>query len=454
MIIQAPPSKSLSHRGLIAAALTRGESVVSNVLQSDDIQRTRDCLTALGADIAAEGSTCRVRGAVPSAGSGPDDEPVSLNVGESGTTCRLIAPVAAALGKRCRIFGEGRMHERPIGELSLALQELGATFAWEAQAGYPPCILEASGLSGGSAEISLEESSQYLSGLLLAAPLAESGISLGIRGRKAVSWPYVGLTLQTMQAFGVEPRMEMRRGSGWQEVSWEEVRVLRPGEVRFHIEPASYAPQSFWVEGDWSNASYFLAAGALLPQGLTVGGLGRHSIQGDRMMADILRTMGAAIEWERSGLSVRPGKLNGAELDMGFCPDIVPTVAVLASLAEGPTRITNVAHLRIKESDRLGGVAKEIEKAGAKTIIFEDGLEIHPNKGALPERLAFRTYGDHRMAMSLSLFELAGCTVDLDDPKCVAKSFPGFFQSWEAVRQMAGAAVKGPIGRARGEQSK
>jgi 3-phosphoshikimate 1-carboxyvinyltransferase len=447
MIIQAPPSKSLSHRGLIAAALTRGESVVSNVLQSDDIQRTRDCLTALGADIAAEGSTCRVQGALPLSGGGSGDEPVWLNVGESGTTCRLITPVAAALGRRCRIFGEGRMHERPIGELSRALEQLGVSFIWEGKAGYPPFILESSGLSGGSAEISLEESSQYLSGLLLAAPLAEAGVSLGISGRKAVSWPYVGLTLQTMQAFGVEPRMEVRRGSGWQEVSWEEVHVLRPGEVRFHVEPASYAPQSFWVEGDWSNASYFRAAGALLPQGLTVGGLGRHSVQGDRMMADILRTMGAAIDWERSGLSVRPGKLNGAELDMGFCPDIVPTVAVLASLAEGPTRITNVAHLRIKESDRLGGVAKEIEKAGAKTSVFEDGLEISPKQRPLPDSLAFCTYGDHRMAMSLSLFELAGCAVELDDPKCVAKSFPGFFQSWEAVRRLAKAAENGPIGR-------
>jgi 3-phosphoshikimate 1-carboxyvinyltransferase len=338
------------------------------------------------------------------------------------------------------------MHERPIGELSRALEQLGASFTWEAKAGYPPFILEAPGLSGGSAEISLEESSQYLSGLLLAAPLARAGVSLGISGRKAVSWPYVGLTLQTMQAFGVEPRMEIRSGSGWQEASWEEMRVLRPGEVRFHIEPARYAPQSFWVEGDWSNASYFLAAGALLPQGLTVGGLERHSVQGDRMMVDILRTMGASAAWESTGLNVRPGRLSGADLDMGFCPDIVPTVAVLASLAEGPTRITNVAHLRLKESDRLAGVAKEIEKAGAKTSIFEDGLEISPKEHALPDRLAFRTYGDHRMAMSLSLFELAGCKVELDDPRCVAKSFPGFFHIWEKVRKLAGASEKGPTG--------
>ncbi len=444
MIIQAPPSKSLSHRGLIAASLARGESEVSNVLDSRDIHRTRDCLCALGARIEEQGSACRVQGALLEPGSSDEREPISLNVGESGTTCRLITPVAAALGKRCRIFGEGRMHQRPIGELSRSLERLGVRFTWEGQAGYPPFLLEAEGLSGGETEVSLEESSQYLSGLLLAAPLAASGTSLSIGGRKAVSWPYVGLTLQTMQAFGVEPGMEMRQGNRWREVSWEEVTVLRPGEVRFRIQPARYEPQSFWVEGDWSNASYFLAAGALLPQGLTVGGLGADSVQGDRRMVDILQSMGASAQWEASGLRVSPGSLGGAELDMGSCPDLVPTVAVLASLAEGPTRISNVAHLRIKESDRLGGVAGEIEKAGARTTIFEDGLKIHPREAGLPSRLCFRTYGDHRMAMSLSLYELAGCAVELDDPQCVAKSFPGFFDAWDRVRQMAGVSGAGP----------
>ena len=303
--------------------------------------------------------------------------------------------------------------------------------------GYPPFVIKACGLKGGSITIGLDESSQYLSGLLLAAPIARQPLYINIGGEKIVSWPYVGLTLQTLKDFGIRFRVEKKNDSGeWSEVDWRKPGHVEPGIMRFYVVPGMYQPQAYAVEGDWSNASYFLAAGAVGPKPVAVQGLRKDSLQGDRAMLELLERMGAKVSWSDDVVTVHPGQLHGIEADMGSCPDIVPTISVVAALAQGPTRISNVAHLRIKESDRLAAVAQELTRTGCRVDVLEDGLHIQP--APLPEdgkTIQFSAHGDHRIAMSMAVLERAGVRVEIDQPGCVAKSNPRFWDQWNALQQ-------------------
>ncbi|MCF8030611.1 MAG: 3-phosphoshikimate 1-carboxyvinyltransferase [Desulfohalobiaceae bacterium] len=432
-IIQAPPSKSASHRALIASALADGESRLYNLLASQDLERTRDCLSRLGAAIREEGEAVVVRGMDTRRERGP--ELVELDVGESGTTCRLLAAVAALTGGVCRISGRGRMHQRPLGSLTRALERLGAKISWEGEPGCPPLVIDARGIAPGRVGVDLEQSSQFLSGLLLAGPILSAPLSVDITGERVVSWPYVALTLQVMQDFGARFLVEALQEGTWEEVAWESLTRAEPGKVRFTVYPGPYAPREYRVEGDWSNASYLLAAGALKDSGIRVRGLVPNSTQGDRRILDILRTMGAGVEISHGAIRVTPNGLRGADLDMGSSPDLVPTVAVLASLARGGTRIRNAAHLRLKESDRLGDLAGEIEKTGAGMELHPDGATILPPSGAATGPIHFQTHGDHRLAMAFALYGLAGVDFVLSDPDCVAKSFPSFWETWSLVQR-------------------
>ncbi len=434
--VVVPPSKSISHRSLICAALARGLSRIRNPLISEDILCTIRCLQGLGAQIAQKEGEIIVSG-VPSMGEDVPSYPVDMDVGESGTTCRLITPVAATFkGIEARIHGRGRMHQRPIEDLARSLEGQGVSFRWEERRGYPPYILSSQGLMGGEVEISLEKSSQFLSGLLLASPLARQRTIIKVIGEKVVSWPYVGLTLEVMEAFGVDVKLYLREGSEWKSGEWRTIEEVHPGKIYFEIIPTSYKPCDFWVEGDWSNASYFVAAGLFLDEGLFLKGVKRDSLQGDKKIVDILRAMGGEIEWHGDCLHVLPSLLYGIEVDMGDCPDLVPTVAVVASMARGKTTIRGVAHLVLKESNRLMGIATQIQKMGAEVAVFEDGLTIYPGNQSVVKgkELFFKTYSDHRMAMSLSLYELVGARVHLDDRNCVSKSFPEFFQVWKGIK--------------------
>lgn len=451
ILVQAPASKSMSHRALIGAALAPGESRLSGVLESQDTTHTLGCLTACGARFARlNGGEYLVQGMHHGPASGDSGSGVAdLDVGESGTTCRLLAGVVAAGRGRFRIHGAGRMHERPLGEPARALASQGVRFVWENKPGYPPVTIETSGLPGGEIDVRLEESSQYLSGILLAAPLAASAMTIAISGTKAVSWPYVSLTLQTMRDFGVPAEVEALQNGRFIAVEHESVTRAEPGKLRFKVAPGLYQARSLCVEGDWSNASYFLAAGAVGQHPVTVRGLTRESFQGDRAILDILARMGARIAWasgthgkdsgdEVTVLAPQGGLLHGIDVDMGACPDLVPTVAVAACFAKGQTFIRNVAHLRIKESDRLEALACEIAKTGCGAAMSADGLTITPtplNKG---QRIVFNTRGDHRMVMGPALFGLGGIDAQFDNPACVAKSFPEFWERWQAV--LAGAA--------------
>ncbi len=433
-VLNAPPSKSMSHRALLVAGLARGESRLSNILVSDDLTHTRACLQALGADISDADGDIVVRG-VSGNISARNGQTVLLDVGESGTTCRLVAAIAAAGRGSFEISGRGRMHQRPIRSLEAALAPLGVDFQYLGLDGCPPVLISSSGLSGGETDISLDDSSQYLSGILLASTMAEDRLTINIAGQKVVSWPYVNLTLQVMEEFGIVPEIQVWQQKAWHKAGAQQIDKVEPGQVRFIVSPGFFSSRDYQVEGDFSNGSYLLAAGALGRKAVLVQGLNSESRQGDKAILDILEKMGAEVKRSDQGIMVRGGSLKGLDLDMGASPDLVPTVAVLASLARGRTRISNVAHLKIKESDRLLGVYNEVSKTGCRCELLDDGLVIDPVEIQKGSKIDFSTYDDHRMAMSLSLYELAGIRVHLDNPGCVNKSFPGFWHEWEKVRK-------------------
>jgi 3-phosphoshikimate 1-carboxyvinyltransferase len=442
--ITAPASKSLSHRALIAASLAGKECNVENSLQSVDLEVTRQCLEAAGAVMVQDGALLRVAGFKEGplgGGQGADPsgkgQPVNVFVNESGTSCRLLTAVLAAGHGAFRVHGAGRMHERPIGELAGALETMGARFQWMERAGCPPFVLEASGLSGGEVEISLDESSQYLSGLLLAAPLARRPVTIRLTGTKSLSWPYVALTLKVMQDFGIDFEVLTSDDQGrWRAVPWRALKRAEPGRTRFEIQPGEYQAADYRVEGDWSNGSYFLAAGAVGRLPVRVEGLHADSLQGDRAVLEILAQMGARIRTDYTGVTVTPGPLHGVDVDMGRCPDLVPTVAVAAAFARGETVIRGVPHLRLKECDRLEAMRSQLARAGCPVEETPDGLRIH---GRGPEGLRsgqtveLRCFGDHRIAMSLSLLAFAGIRPVLDDLLCVSKSYPDFWEDWALV---------------------
>lgn len=438
--ITAPSSKSLSHRALICAALADGESLLEGVLDSQDLTRTADCLRRLGAQIESREGRLFVRGI--GGGQGADvHDVVDMNVGESGTTCRLMAAVATAIPGIYRVHGEGRMHDRPVRHLTDALVMQGVRVTFEEKDGYPPLVMSSPGLVGGEVTINLEQSSQYLSGLLLAAPLAKATTTIRLIGRSVASWPYVALTLDSMARFGVPVVLERRILDEWEPCTHAQASGLPPTDIRLLVHPAPYRAGSMRVEGDWSNASYFLAAGAMGKAPVRLTGLNRDSAQGDRHMLEILEKMGARVEWDGESVTVFPSVLHGASLDMNSCPDIVPTVAAMAVRATGETVIHGAAHLALKECDRIQGPVTELSKAGVDIAARPDGMVIRGDGDLLPASVDLCTYGDHRMAMSLSLLELGGFTVNLDNPACVAKSFPGFWDVWEKVR--AGNGIGG-----------
>lgn len=460
VVIPAPASKSLSHRYLIGAALADGESRVRHTLESADLERTRAILCAAGAamePLEEEAAGWRVRG-MAGAPRGGHGRPLACDVGESGTTCRLLTAVLAAGEGLFRIFGAGRMHQRPVGELCDSLVRLGAGVTFEGTGGCPPFLLQACGLApslaDGVVRVGMESSSQYFSGLLLAAPLCPSPLTLELAGRKAVSWPYVGLTLQCLTDFGIRFRVSMRArvSDPWEALSgtaWRSLHDAAPGCLRVTVWPGAYQPGDYAVEGDWSGASYFLAAGALGTRPVRVEGLRADSLQGDRAMLDILQKMGARVKVEGDAVTVFPSPLHGVELDMGACPDLVPTVAVLAAFATGSTRIRNVAHLRLKESDRIAAPAEELGKAGVMVDALSDGLLVsgmgglaghvrnRPDAPHVREDAALSAHNDHRMAMSLALLGLRDPSLDvrgrLDDATVVRKSFPQFWELWSRL---------------------
>jgi 3-phosphoshikimate 1-carboxyvinyltransferase len=397
--VRLPGSKSISNRVLLLAALAEGETRIRNLLDADD---TRVMLQALG----ALGVTCD-RGRVVGVGGAFPVKKADLFLGNAGTAFRPLTAVLALSGGEYRLSGVERMHERPIGDLVDALRAVGARIEYLGKQGYPPLhIHPARIVVGKGVAVRGEASSQFVSALLIAMPLAGGG-SVEVAG-ELISRPYVEITLNLMRRFGVEAQRD----------DWSSFDIPRRAYV---------SPGDILVEGDASSASYFLAAGAIAGGPVRVEGVGRNSIQGDVRFCEVLESMGAKVSAGDSWLEASSqGTLHAFDLDLNHIPDAAMTAAVMALFARGTSVIRNVASWRVKETDRLAAMATELRKLGAKVEEGADFLRVEP-PARLRADVAIDTYDDHRMAMCFSLVALGGVAVRINDPDCVAKTYPEYF---------------------------
>lgn len=404
--LDAAPSKSVTHRALIAAALAEGRSRVIRPLDADDTRRTAEGLSALGCAVEPGADAWTVHG-----GGGRIAGGGRLWLGESGTSCRLLAAVAA-IGERPSVLdGAPRLQERPIVELTEALEQLGARVA-PAKGDRLPLDTGGAPLRGGAVRVRAERSSQFASALMLIGPTLSGGLDLQLVP-PAVSLPYVDVTASVLAAFGAT------------------VERLEP--LRWRIEEGGLSGGDYVVEGDHSSASYFLAAAAVLGGQVSVGHLSPRSAQADARFGEILEQLGCRVERGEDFVSVTgTGSIPAFDLEVGDCPDLVPTLAVLALFAEGPSAMRDVAHLTLKESDRLEVLADNLNRLGRKAEAGTDALVV--GAGGDLRGATIRTASDHRMAMA---FAVAGLRLDgivIDDPDCVSKSNPDFWTDFERLR--------------------
>lgn len=407
--VTLPGSKSYSHRLLIAAALADGESRITGLLRSEDTLLTRDALRAFGAVIEDDGEAMVVKGT----GGRLTACEAPIYLANSGTSMRLLTGIAALGQGETTLTGTPRMGERPIEDLLVALRQAGTPAECVNGTLCPPVKITGGSFSGGAVTLDCRISSQFLSSLLLAAPYAEKGLAVTVSGA-LVSKPYVEITLDIMERFGIE--------------------VSHDRFTTFRVAPRqSYRSGEYHCEPDGSNASYFWAAAAVTGTSVKVMHVTEGSRQGDVGFVGVLEKMGCTVLREADGITVTGGDLTAVTVDMSRMPDVVPTLAVVAAHATGTTVIENVAHLREKECDRLGCVATELGKMGIHAVAGESHLEITggPLSGSEVE-----TYDDHRMAMSFSIAGLTTPGVRILDPGCVKKSFPNY---WDVFDTLQGA---------------
>ncbi len=408
-IVRPPGSKSITNRALVCAALANGVSTLRGALDSEDTRVMITGLQALGITIEArdDGETIIVQGC----GGCPPANSADIFVENSGTTIRFLTALVTLAEGCFTLDGIARMRERPIGELALALEQLGAKVTCTGENHCPPVRIEANGLSGGTVHIRGNLSSQYLSGLLMAAPCAKAAVNIEVEGT-LVSVPYVTMTQSVMRSFGVESQASP---------DYDEISVPHTG---------SYRGCNYFIEPDASAASYFWAAAAVTAGEVTVSGLSRDSLQGDVAFVQCLKQMGCQVEFAGDGVTVKGGSLRGIDVDMNAISDTVQTLAVVALSAQGTTRIRNVAHIRHKETDRIAAVATELRKLGAEVFEHSDGLEITPGSFSPAE---IDTYNDHRMAMSFAIAGLTHTGVVIKDPGCTVKTYPKYFEDLKAA---------------------
>jgi 3-phosphoshikimate 1-carboxyvinyltransferase len=396
--VRLPGSKSISNRVLLLAALAAGDTELHGLLDAEDTRVMREALSRLGVQFF--GNTVKgVGGPFPA-------KKAELFLGNAGTALRPLTAALALSGGEYRLFGVPRMHERPIGDLVDALRGIGARIDYLGAMGYPPLAVHPGSVSASNVKVRGDVSSQFLTALLMALPLLNKKSRVEVQG-ELISKPYVEITLNVMHRFGVE--------------------VGRTGWRYFDLPAAGYrSPGNAFVEGDASSASYFLAAGAIGGGPVRVEGVGRDSIQGDVRFAEVLERMGAKVQMGEDWIeSSTQGRLVPFDMDLNHIPDAAMTAAVMALFAGGRSTLRNIASWRVKETDRLAAMATELRKLGAQVEEGSDFLKITP--GALKPGVAIDTYEDHRMAMSFALVALGGVPVRINDPQCVAKTFPDFF---------------------------
>jgi 3-phosphoshikimate 1-carboxyvinyltransferase len=403
--VRLPGSKSISNRCLLLAALARGETELHGLLDADDTRVMREALATLGVEF---------NSVVKGAGGPFPVKKAELFLGNAGTAFRPLTAALAFSNGEYRLSGVPRMHERPIGDLVDALRGIGARIDYAGREGFPPLTVRPGKISLSNLKVRGDVSSQFLTALLMALPLSGRAARVEVQG-ELISKPYVEITLNVMRRFGIEVRR-----TGWR---------------YFDVPAGGYAsPGKVLVEGDASSASYFLAAGALGGGPVRVEGVGRASIQGDVRFTEVLERMGAAVSLFDDAIEVRneSRRLKPLDMDMNHIPDAAMTAAVLALFAEGPSTIRNVASWRVKETDRLAAMATELRKLGADVEEGRDFLKIAPPPSPR-KNVLIDTYDDHRIAMSFALVALGGVPVRINDPQCVAKTFPDFFSVFRSV---------------------
>src|SRR5262245_49323214 len=403
--VRLPGSKSISNRVLLLAALAQGETEIGGLLDGDDTKVMRDALSKLG--VSFSGSK------VVGAGGAFPVRKAELFLGNAGTAFRPLTAVLCFCNGEYELSGVPRMHERPIGDLVDALRGIGAKIDYLRTDGFPPLAVKPSKLKTEHVKVRGDVSSQFLTALLMALPLAGKPSRIEVQG-ELISKPYVEITLNVMKRFGVE--------------------VKRTGWRYFDVPSQPYrSPGKIVVEGDASSASYFLAAGAIGGGPVRVEGVGRDSIQGDVRFTEVLERMGAKVSLGDGWIEASGGQpLRAIDLDLNHIPDAAMTAAVMALFANGRSTLRNIASWRVKETDRIAAMATELRKLGAQVEEGEDFLKIAP-PAKLKAEVAIDTYDDHRMAMSFALAALGGVPVTINDPGCVAKTFPAFFDSWARI---------------------
>ncbi|EDY8540772.1 3-phosphoshikimate 1-carboxyvinyltransferase [Salmonella enterica] len=403
--INLPGSKSVSNRALLLAALACGKTVLTNLLDSDDVRHMLNALSALGINytLSADRTRCDITGnGGPLRASGA----LELFLGNAGTAMRPLAAALCLGQNEIVLTGEPRMKERPIGHLVDSLRQGGANIDYLEQENYPPLRLRG-GFIGGDIEVDGSVSSQFLTALLMTAPLAPEDTIIRVKG-ELVSKPYIDITLNLMKTFGVEIANHHYQ------------QFVVKGGQQYH------SPGRYLVEGDASSASYFLAAGAIKGGTVKVTGIGRKSMQGDIRFADVLEKMGATITWGDDFIVCTRGELHAIDMDMNHIPDAAMTIATTALFAKGTTTLRNIYNWRVKETDRLFAMATELRKVGAEVEEGHDYIRITPP--AKLQHADIGTYNDHRMAMCFSLVALSDTPVTILDPKCTAKTFPDYFE--------------------------
>ena len=409
-----PGSKSISNRTLLLAALAKGNTTIMGLLVSDDTDRMLEALNMLQVDVLSLDSGQESYKYVLGDAGDFKQKKVNLFLGNAGTAFRPLTAALAFSGGHYTLSGVPRMHERPIGDLVDALRQAGANIEYLENEGFPPlkispCTPDVSK----PIQIRGDVSSQFLTALLMALPLTKQKVTIEVIG-ELISKPYIEITLNLMARFGVNVERE-----GWQ-------RFIIPANSCYQ------SPNKIYVEGDASSASYFLAAGAIAGE-VMVHGISENSIQGDVKFVDAIKLMGADIEYGvNSVASFHIGKLKGIDLDCNHIPDAAMTLAILALFADGTTTLRNIASWRVKETDRISAMATELRKVGALVEEGVDYIKITPPEKLIPNAV-IDTYDDHRMAMCFSLVSLGGVPITINDPKCVNKTFPNYFEEFAKI---------------------
>ncbi len=410
-----PGSKSYTNRALILAALAEGHSTIDGALFSDDTKHMATGIAALGVRLVSDEAKQRFE--VDGCAGKPTATRASIFVGNSGTTARFLTPVLALGTGSYDLYGDEAMAKRPIAPLLEALGSLGTKATSVRRNGCPPVRVQSSGLEGGAVSMAGGISSQYFSALLMVGPCMRNGLTLDVEG-DLVSKPYMDVTGQAMEAFGVP--------------------FTNDGFKRFEVQPGSYKGTAYVVEPDASAASYFFAAAAITRGRVVVPGLGSRSLQGDLGFVRLLERMGCRVRQTETETEVTgPEKLTGIEADMSNLSDTAQTLAAIAPFADGPTRVTGIGFIRKKETNRVAAVVAELRRMGIRAEEEDDGFIVYP--GA-PKPADIETYDDHRMAMSFAITGLAAPGIRIRNPGCVSKTFPHFF---DALAGLTGARIAG-----------